>query len=77
MDQSLSNPLDELLDRLGLIPFGFEFRDDFEIGHELALTGRVHLTPSFPSSGEGVKKLIWFFSTSFRRKPESSCSFIE
>jgi hypothetical protein len=29
--------LDELLDRLRLIPFGFEFRDDFEIGHKSAL----------------------------------------
>jgi hypothetical protein len=25
-----------------------------------------------PSTGEGVKKLIWFFLASFRRKPESS-----
>jgi hypothetical protein len=25
-----------------------------------------------PSPSEDVKKLIWFFSTSFRRKPESS-----
>jgi len=24
-----------------------------------------------PSTGEGVKKLIWFFLASFRRKPES------
>jgi hypothetical protein len=29
------------------------------------------ITPTLPSP-EGVKKSIWFFVTSFRRKPESS-----
>jgi hypothetical protein len=37
---------------------------------------KIHLPPPFPpppfEKGEAVKRSIWFFFTSFRRKPESS-----
>jgi len=45
-------------------------RDPINPSKSPFIKGRLLISPLW--KGEGVKKLIWFFFMSFRRKPESS-----
>lgn len=53
MGQSLLHAVGQLLDGLRLIAFGFEIRDDFEIGHKEIKFRVKSLSPPLLKGGQG------------------------